>query len=61
MHPDLHLQLERIRADDLRAAARHWRLTRERPARTAAVRRRLGWILVETGLRLVHRADLQRT
>ncbi|ONK12393.1 hypothetical protein [Streptomyces sp. MP131-18] len=54
MHPDVHLAVEHYRARELRAAAA------PRPAlarrRVRAVGRRLGWALVETGLRLVHRS-----
>ncbi|WSV12890.1 hypothetical protein OG588_19695 [Streptomyces prunicolor] len=58
-HPDLHLRLHAARAADLRAQARAWELCRttraDRPVRTGTpVRARLGWLLVETGLRLLH-------
>lgn len=57
MYPDLYLYTERVRARELRAAAEHDRLGR-RAGSDSMVRvleRRLGWALVETGLRLVHR------
>ncbi|MEQ4715467.1 hypothetical protein [Nonomuraea sp. B19D2] len=69
MYPDLYLYVERARARELRAEAE--RRTRAHRSRAAAERRRLarppsgsvvrafetrlGWALVETGLRLVHR------
>ncbi|MEU6722200.1 hypothetical protein ABZ917_00650 [Nonomuraea wenchangensis] len=50
MDPDLYLYVERARARELRAEA-----ARPRPAtRSHPWRARLGWALVETGLRLVH-------
>jgi hypothetical protein len=59
MHPDIHLSLERIRAADLEERARRWRLTPNRPTWARTAGDRLGWALVETGLRLVHRSDFQ--
>jgi hypothetical protein len=50
MHPDIHLRLHHIRAAELHAQAK------ARPRHHSpwsAVRLRLGWKLVETGLRLV--------
>ncbi|MER5381491.1 hypothetical protein ABT040_14580 [Streptomyces sp. NPDC002688] len=51
MHPDTHLQLHHLRAADLRAEAEAYRLTAEtrNPRR---LRARVGWTLVEVGLRL---------
>ncbi|MEE1752274.1 hypothetical protein [Streptomyces sp. SP18CS02] len=46
MHPDVHLMLHALRAADLRDAAP------PRPARRRLLRARLGWTLVEMGLRL---------
>ncbi|WP_328677424.1 hypothetical protein OG905_25195 [Streptomyces sp. NBC_00322] len=46
MHPDVHLQLHSIRADELRREATL------RPRR-APIRTQLGWVLVELGLRLM--------
>ncbi|MFI7417326.1 hypothetical protein [Nonomuraea sp. NPDC049684] len=60
MNPDLYLLVERVRGQELRAAAQAHHRT-DRPRRTApgtlarAWERRLGWALVETGLRLVCR------
>ncbi|MFG1703669.1 hypothetical protein ACFLIM_10785 [Nonomuraea sp. M3C6] len=52
MYPELYLYVERVRARELQAeAARHRR--ERRPSVTWETR--LGWVLVETGLRLVHR------
>ncbi|MEE1941067.1 hypothetical protein V1L54_16925 [Streptomyces sp. TRM 70361] len=62
--PDAHLFVARSRSAELRREAAAWRLARAAGPRTAhgprarprrsAVRRRVGWALVETGLRLVH-------
>ncbi|MEV4286891.1 hypothetical protein AB0K40_15415 [Nonomuraea bangladeshensis] len=56
MDPDLYLYVERARARELRAeAARHRATACPRPAPGPRPwRARLGWALVETGLRLVH-------
>jgi len=59
MHPDIQLRLAEIRGAELREQADLWRATREhRPT----VSYRVGWTLVELGLRLIHRAPphLQR-
>jgi len=51
MHPETHLALHHARAADLRAEADAHRLAvAARPARD--IRTRLGWTLVEVGLRL---------
>lgn len=51
MHPETHLALHQFRAADLRAEADAHRLAaRARPPH--ALRTRLGWTLVEVGLRL---------
>jgi hypothetical protein len=58
MHPDLYLLVERVRAQELRAKAAHHRLATHRPASNSVIalwERRLGWALVETGLRLLSR------
>ncbi|MFI9589173.1 hypothetical protein [Nonomuraea sp. NPDC052265] len=66
MYPDLYLLVERVRGQELRAAARTPRRAprtrwtpRTRVTRRGTVarswERRLGWALVETGLRLVCR------
>ncbi|SEG64836.1 hypothetical protein SAMN05444920_103698 [Nonomuraea solani] len=52
MDPDIYLYVEQARAHELRAAADHHRLTRPAPRMWEI---RLGWALIETGLRLVHR------
>ncbi|CAL9468808.1 MULTISPECIES: hypothetical protein [Streptomyces] len=49
MHPDIHLALHHARAADLRAEAG------SRPARRPDLRTRLGWTLVEVGLKLATR------
>ncbi|GAP50951.1 hypothetical protein [Streptomyces azureus] len=51
MHPDIHLALHRARADELRAEAGVRPAARNRHA----LRTRLGWTLVEVGLRLAIR------
>jgi hypothetical protein len=51
MHPETHLALHHTRAAELRAQAEaHRRATEARPPRE--LRTRLGWTLVEVGLRL---------
>ncbi|MEV4011460.1 hypothetical protein AB0J35_13240 [Nonomuraea angiospora] len=64
MYPDLYLYVERARARELRADARRHaragklRADARRRARVGELRAlevRLGWVLVEAGLRLVHR------
>ncbi|GAB7062760.1 hypothetical protein [Streptomyces mexicanus] len=56
MHPEIHLALHRTRAAELRAAADAHRLAADAPAagprRAGDLRARLGWTLVEVGLRL---------
>ncbi|WP_327683790.1 hypothetical protein [Streptomyces sp. NBC_00467] len=52
MHPDIHRLLHEDRARQLRTEAATFAL---RPA-PAALRSRLGWTLVEWGLRLVQEA-----
>jgi len=66
-HPELRLRLARVHSAALRRQAHAWRLARSarsaaaaapgpgpyRRPRRAAVRRRIGWFLVGTGLRLV--------
>ncbi|WP_431916157.1 hypothetical protein [Nonomuraea jabiensis] len=65
MYPDLYLYVERVRARELRADARRQArvgesragVERRRPGGSVvrALEVRLGWVLVEAGLRLVHR------
>ncbi|MFC8965602.1 hypothetical protein [Streptomyces sp. NPDC057094] len=50
MHPDTQLQLHHLRAAELQAEADTYRLTAE--ARPHRLRTRVGWTLVEVGLRL---------
>ncbi|MGX1882778.1 hypothetical protein [Streptomyces sp. NPDC055287] len=53
MHPDIHLRLHRLRAAELhREAAGHARLPRPAPRPPHALRTRVGWTMVELGLRL---------
>ncbi|MBI0299498.1 hypothetical protein JBE04_34850 [Streptomyces sp. PRKS01-29] len=51
---DIHLWLHRIRAERLRDEAREASRPRprSRPARARVLRARVGWTLVEVGLRL---------
>jgi hypothetical protein len=51
MHPDTHLAQHNLRAADLRAEAAAHRLAAQ-AKRPYAIRTRLGWTLVEVGLRL---------
>ncbi|MEL5959885.1 hypothetical protein AADR41_34870 [Streptomyces sp. CLV115] len=55
MHPDTHLQLHRLRATELQRYATESGLTSD--AQGTDLRTRLGWALVELGLRVLpHRA-----
>ncbi|AQA12168.1 hypothetical protein HUF15_17640 [Streptomyces samsunensis] len=47
---DIHLWLHHIRAEELHREARE--APRSRPARAGVLRARVGWTLVEVGLRL---------
>ncbi|MFJ4278789.1 hypothetical protein [Streptomyces massasporeus] len=49
MHPDIHLALHHARAAELRAE------TEPRPAPRHGLRARLGWTLIEVGLKLAAR------
>ncbi|BCL20781.1 hypothetical protein ACPCBX_30750 [Streptomyces tuirus] len=49
MHPDIHLALHHARATELRAE------TEPRPAPGPNLRTRLGWTLIEVGLKLAIR------
>ncbi|MFF4797036.1 hypothetical protein ACFY1U_01315 [Streptomyces sp. NPDC001351] len=51
MHPETHLALHHARAAELRAEADAYRLT-VATRRRRDLRTRLGWTLVEVGLRL---------
>lgn len=51
MHPETHLTLHHTRAADLRAEADAYRLAAQAKPHSA-IRTRLGWTLVEVGLRL---------
>ncbi|MFI1718408.1 hypothetical protein ACIGW4_29720 [Streptomyces sp. NPDC053513] len=51
MHADIHLQLHALTAEELRRKAAAVRP--QAPARLPVLRSRLGWKLVELGLRLV--------
>ncbi|MFD5099885.1 hypothetical protein [Streptomyces albidochromogenes] len=51
MHPDTHLRLHHQRAAELRAQAAEYDRVR-RPGSGRTLRTRLGWIMVEVGLRL---------
>lgn len=61
MHPDVLAALAAARRADLRAAAPHGSLRtpahRPWPAGGRAPRARLGWLLIELGLRLIARPD----
>ncbi|MFI5754442.1 hypothetical protein [Streptomyces sp. NPDC051569] len=56
MHPDIHLVLHTLRAAELRRAATPRPAPRVAPR--TAIRVRVGWLLVELGLRLVNRPAL---
>lgn len=51
MHPETHLMLHGVRAAELRAEARGCRPV-DVPRRPGPLRTRIGWTLVEVGLRL---------
>ncbi|WRZ92647.1 hypothetical protein OHB54_28500 [Streptomyces sp. NBC_01007] len=51
MHPETSLQLQHVRAADLRAEADAYRLTAG-ARNPRQLRARVGWTLVEVGLRL---------
>ncbi|MFC4115334.1 hypothetical protein [Nonomuraea zeae] len=55
MYPELFLYAEKVRAGELRAEAERHRLSRPSGSAVRKWETRLGWALVETGLRLVHR------
>jgi hypothetical protein len=59
MHPDIHLPLHHARAAELRAEAGAPRPVRSRHAHH--LRTRLGWTLVEVGLRLATRPGTTAT
>jgi len=52
MHPETHLALHHARTADLRAQAEAHRLAAEARPPRQELRTRLGWTLVELGLRL---------
>jgi hypothetical protein len=51
MHPETHLALHRLRATELEAQAAEYHLAQQ-AKRPRELRTRLGWTLVELGLRL---------
>ncbi|MFI0967196.1 hypothetical protein ACH4S8_38290 [Streptomyces sp. NPDC021080] len=51
MHPETRLQLQHVRAADLRAEADAYRIAAETKS-PGRLRARVGWTLVEVGLRL---------
>jgi hypothetical protein len=59
MHPDIHLALHHARATELRAEAGAQGPVRTRPIHR--LRARLGWTLVEVGLRLATRPGTAAT
>ncbi|MFD3486928.1 hypothetical protein [Streptomyces sp. NPDC058665] len=63
MHSDVHLQLHALRAAELRTEADRFGPARAVTRTPGRLRGRLGWLLVEVGLRLVHspRAHTART
>ncbi|MDO0933406.1 hypothetical protein QQY66_17565 [Streptomyces sp. DG2A-72] len=64
-HPDIHHYIHAARAADPRAQARAWELRRtvgsDRSDQSVMpARARLGWLLIEVGLRLVRPPTLPR-
>ncbi|WP_432105009.1 hypothetical protein [Streptomyces sp. bgisy091] len=55
MHSDIHLIIHLYRADELRCLTTEFQM----PGRTA-LRQRLGWTMIELGLRLARPAPAQR-
>jgi hypothetical protein len=55
MYPELFLYVEKVRARELRAEAERHRRAGPSGSVVRTWETRLGWALVETGLRLVHR------
>ncbi|MEU8629961.1 hypothetical protein [Streptomyces sp. NPDC048669] len=56
MHPETHLQLHNLRSTELRRHADDFRLAHPRTATRAprtGMRTRLGWTMVELGLRVL--------
>ncbi|WP_406096503.1 hypothetical protein [Streptomyces sp. NBC_01013] len=53
MHPETHLQLHHIRSVELRGQADDFRLARRPDAPRDDLRTRLGWTMVELGLRVL--------
>ncbi|MER5278279.1 hypothetical protein ABT025_21345 [Streptomyces sp. NPDC002809] len=53
MHPETHLQLHRIRSAELRDRADAFRLAQRPVAPRKDLRTRLGWTMVELGLRVL--------
>ncbi|GII94424.1 hypothetical protein [Sinosporangium siamense] len=64
MDAEIYLMMHRCRARELQHNVLRWRKARDLSARlepvTVRLKARLGWVLVETGLRLVQRASLNR-
>ncbi|MBD0708144.1 MULTISPECIES: hypothetical protein [unclassified Streptomyces] len=61
MHSDIHLQLHALTAAELhRESAADHAHAAPRPAASTALRVRLGWVLVELGLRLATPVDRSR-
>ncbi|MEV5463596.1 hypothetical protein [Streptomyces sp. NPDC002788] len=56
MHPDIHLALHHARVAELRAEAGAQGRVRTKPCHS--LRTRLGWTLVEVGLRLAARPGM---
>lgn len=53
MHPQTHLQLHHLRSAELRAQAAGFHLARQSAAPRGDLRTRLGWAMVELGLRVL--------
>ncbi|MER6116719.1 hypothetical protein [Streptomyces sp. NPDC001743] len=53
MHPETHLQLHRIRSAELHAQADEFRTARDCTTPRKDLRTRLGWTMVELGLRVI--------
>ncbi|MFI6859435.1 hypothetical protein ACIBKZ_05930 [Streptomyces sp. NPDC050421] len=53
MHPETHLELHRIRSAELRDQAAEFHLAHRCAAPRRDLRTRLGWTMIELGLRVI--------
>ncbi|MEU1435711.1 hypothetical protein ABZ438_16640 [Streptomyces sp. NPDC005786] len=53
MHPETHLQLHHVRSAELRSQSAEFHLAHRCAAPRKGLRARLGWTMVELGLRVI--------